>query len=82
MSIVNFAVPKALENKVNKAIREKGFASKAEFWRSLATNYLDENMQAYQQARTKYLIESISRLVDTKFRGKKIPSLDKQLADI
>ena len=77
MSIVNFAVPKALDKKVAKAIREKGFASKAEFWRTLATNYLDENLQAYEQARTKYLVESISRLVETKFRGKKIPSLEK-----
>ena len=82
MSIVNFAVPKALEKKVNKVIRERGFASKAEFWRSLATNYLDETLQAYEQARTKYLIESISRLVDTKFHGRKLPSLDEQLADI
>ena len=39
MSIVNFAVSKPLEQKINQAIKEYGFASKAEFFRFLAINF-------------------------------------------
>ncbi len=36
MSIVNFSVPAPLEKQIKKVIREKGFATRAEFFRFAA----------------------------------------------
>lgn len=40
MSIVNFAIPKTLEKRIEQTIKEQGFSSKAEFFRSIAINYI------------------------------------------
>lgn len=40
MSIINFAVAEPLEQKINNAVKEYGFVSKAEFFRFLAINFL------------------------------------------
>ncbi|HLD61007.1 MAG TPA: ribbon-helix-helix domain-containing protein [Patescibacteria group bacterium] len=36
MSIVNFSIPAKLDQQIKKTIKEKGFASKAEFFRFAA----------------------------------------------
>ena len=43
MSIVNFSIPTALENRVKAAVKERGFASKAEFFRNAAMQYLESS---------------------------------------
>ncbi|GEM_PF-6556200 len=41
MAIVNFTIPKTLDLRVKKAVRERGFASRAEFFRVAAIQSLD-----------------------------------------
>ncbi len=41
MSVINFSIPSALLKKIEKLMREKGFASKAEFFRHCAHMYID-----------------------------------------
>ncbi len=36
MAIINFSVPTTLNNRIKKTVKEKGFASKAEFFRFAA----------------------------------------------
>lgn len=45
MSVVNFTLPKPLEQRIVEAIKQHGFASKAEFFRIAAMNFL----QGFQQ---------------------------------
>ena len=83
MSIINFSIPKTLEKRVENAIQKKGFSSKAEFFRMAAMYFLDANtMPMTAENTTQYLIEAIKQEVVQKYRGKKIPSVEKQLADI
>ncbi|HEY4515204.1 MAG TPA: hypothetical protein VJJ22_03555 [Candidatus Paceibacterota bacterium] len=82
MPIVNFAVPRTLEKKVNKAIRERGFASKAEFWRMAGLNFSTHDPEQKVRDEIRQLTKQISEQVRIKFNGKKIPSLKEQLADM
>lgn len=42
MTVVNFSVTKQLEKKINKIVDEWGFSSRAEFFRYLAINFIDQ----------------------------------------
>ena len=79
MSIVNFAISKPLEKQVNQTIKEKGFASKAEFFRFLAFRFFDKE-ENYDKEIGQLVkeINEISKKIDTS----KIPSLEDQLADL
>ncbi len=85
MSIVNFSIPVTLDKRISKVIKEKGFASKAEFVRSITMQYLDvvetsTTQNAFQKL--DQLTDEISKLVVQKFKGKKLPSLEEQLEDM
>ena len=82
MAIVNFAIPKALEQRVNKTIRERGFASKAEFFRMAAFSYMHSDSEETELEKLSALTEAVRQEVIKKFKGKKLPSLREQLADI
>jgi metal-responsive CopG/Arc/MetJ family transcriptional regulator len=85
MAIVNFAVPKNLDQRVNKVIKEKGFGSKAEFYRSAAIYFIDGLQQhsfVNEEARFNYLADAVSKKLSKKYGGKKLPSIDEQLADL
>lgn len=84
MSIVNFAVAKPLEQKINIAIKEYGFASKAEFFRFLAINFLNANqcLPLDNDIEIACLADKIGKAADKKFSGKKLPSIKQQLADL
>lgn len=43
MPIINFSIPKNLDDRVKMVVREKGFASKAEFFRYCAVQYMDSD---------------------------------------
>lgn len=43
MPIVNFSIPKNLDLRIQATIKEKGFASKAEFFRYCAVRYIDSD---------------------------------------
>jgi hypothetical protein len=40
MPIINFAVPATLDKRINRTIKERGFASKAEFFRFAAIQFM------------------------------------------
>lgn len=84
MSIVNFSIPIPLENKITALIRQKGFASKAEFFRFAAIYYMDilDKPVLDQEQRFNYLSKALGKALLKKYKGKKLPSLEEQLAEI
>ncbi len=84
MSIVNFNIPKPLEKRVAEVMREKGFSSKAEFFRFAAIFFIDiVNKPALtQEERFNYLTHLLKTEVSKTYRGKKIPPLKDQLAGL
>ncbi len=84
MSVINFAVPKTLENRIDKTIKEKGFASKAEFFRFAAVHFLDivQRPMASEDERFVFLTEALRREVEKKYKGRRVPSLKEQLSDV
>lgn len=83
MSIVNFSIPKTLERRVEKAIKEKGFLSKAEFFRVAAFYFLEHGVATVDEnVRTTFLTEAIKKEVLEKYADTKTPSVRKQLSDV
>lgn len=87
MPIVNFSIPKTLEKRIDKTVQEKGFASRAEFFRLAAIHQLSIpqeilNEKAKEEAKTQYLVKAIQEKVSQNYKGKKIPSIKEQLKDI
>jgi len=84
MAIVNFSIPKNLEKRVQDTIKEKGFASKAEFFRFSAIYFMDilERRGGNEEERFQYLAEALRQEVGQFYRGKKLPSAKEQLADV
>ena len=84
MSVVNFSIPKALEKRINKIISEKGFASKAEFFRYSAIHYIDVVSTSTTEKIEQ--IDELGRLIGEEvkrlYKGKKLPSPEEQLKDI
>lgn len=85
MPIVNFSIPRNLEARVNWVIEHRGFASKAEFFRLAAMNFIDlvEPSRSFDVDREiEILSAAIKKEVLEQYKGKKIPSLKEQMADI
>ena len=83
MAIVNFVVKKPLDDKIKKVIKENGFSSKAEFFRLAAINFLQsEKKKIDEDERMNYITAELRRTIIRNFNNKKLPSLEKQLADI
>lgn len=82
MSVVNFSVPPPLNEKIKKAIKEQGFASKAEFFR-FAAIYLMQNLQQKSPSEEyNETMQGLSKMLEDKFHDKKMPSLEDQLEDL
>ena len=84
MSIVNFSIPKTLEQQVFVVMKEKGLASKAEFFRFAALRFIEESKRPFanEDDRTEYLTQEIAKIVKEKFKGKKLPSAREQLINL
>lgn len=84
MSIINFAVAEPLEQKINNAVKEYGFASKAEFFRFLAINFfnINQSLPLDNDSEIAYLVDKIEKVANEKFGGKTLPSIKDQLADL
>ena len=84
MAIVNFAIPKNLEKRVESTVKEKGFASKAEFFRFPAIYFMDilDRRAGNEEERLQYLTQALQREISQRYRGQKLPSLKEQLADV
>jgi metal-responsive CopG/Arc/MetJ family transcriptional regulator len=84
MAIVNFSLPKTLEKRIFEAIQQKGFTSKAEFFRFAAMYFLDaiDKVFSSEDERFEYLTRMLTQELRTKYRGKKLPPLEEQLAGL
>ncbi len=83
MSVVNFSITDALARNIGKAIKELGFSSRAEFFRAAAIHFIAEQTKHLTpEERMDVLSDALDEVVRRKFKGKKLPSLEEQLADI
>lgn len=81
MAIVNFAIPPVLDKRIGTTIKEKGFASKAEFFRFAAVYFMDVINKPFvsEDERTDYLVDALHSELTRRFRGKRLPSVREQL---
>ena len=84
MAIVNFAIPPVLEKRIGSTIKEKGFASKAEFFRFAAVYFMDVIDRPFvsEDQRTTYLVGEIEKEIHKRIRRGPLPSIRSQLQDI
>lgn len=84
MAVVNFTIPKNLEKRVTDTVKEKGFVSKAEFFRFAAIYFMDilERRARSEEERFAYLTESLKKEILEYYRSRKPASLKEQLADV
>ena len=84
MAVVNFSIPKRLEKRVDETIQEKGFASKAEFFRFAAMYFMDilERKPKNEEERFEHLTRALNEEISERYRGQKIAPLRDQLADV
>lgn len=84
MAIINFAVPETLEKRINKTIKEKGFASKAEFFRFAAVHFLDIVQKPFssEDERFSFLRAALQHEIADRYKGKTLPNVKTQLADV
>ena len=83
MSIVNFTIPSTLEQIVSRAIKTKGFSSKAEFFRMAVISFIDDlDDRQLEDKRFEILSKSLSNEISKKYRGKYIPTIQEQLSDL
>ena len=84
MAIVNFGIPPVLEKRIGSTIKEKGFASKAEFFRFAAVYFMDVVNKPFtsEDDRRDYLTAALRTELASRFRGKRLPSVREQLRDV
>lgn len=84
MSIVNFAISAPLEGKINQVIQEYGFASKAEFFRFLAFNFINKETEhkLSEEEEFEKTMNELACTISAKYEGKKLPSIEEQFADL
>ncbi len=82
MSVVNFAISKPLEVKINKVIKKEGFASKAEFFRFAAMNYISRFREDISQEEFEESAREFKSSIEKAVAKKKFPSLEDQLSDL
>ena len=84
MSVINFTITKPLEQKVKTAIREQGFASKAEFFRFAAVYFVQKLYQFDTPVDEKFTrtMNTLGSALRAKYAGKKLPSLEEQFFDL
>ena len=82
MSIVNFSIPQALNEKIQKTINDQGFSSKAEFFRFAAIYFMQNFQQKNQEEKYNETMQELSMKLQEKFKNKEIPSLEEQFADL
>lgn len=82
MPIVNFSIPKTLEQKIRGVIKKKGFLSKAELFRFAVIHYLDEieRLPLSRNPRIAALSQELEKELATGIGRKPLPAIEKQLA--
>lgn len=81
MAIINFSIPKILEQRVKQTMQKKGFPSKAELFRFAVIHYLDETERLPLKNNQKIadLSEKLGHELKRKMGSKSLPSVREQL---
>ncbi|HEY4483373.1 MAG TPA: hypothetical protein VI953_04345 [Candidatus Paceibacterota bacterium] len=82
MATINFLIPDVLNKQISKTIRKRGFASKAEFFRMAAFNYINAKEDVTVEERLAALTQAIKEEVSRKYKGRRLPSAREQLANL
>lgn len=83
MTIVNFTITDPLEKKIEQALKDEGFLSRAELFRFAVINYLNNlDRQMSENEEFAYLTSRLRNLIHLKFGRKKLTSVRKQLSAI
>ncbi|MEK9130887.1 MAG: hypothetical protein AAB429_02095 [Patescibacteria group bacterium] len=84
MAIINFSIPKTLEKQVSQTVLKKGFASRAEFFRVAAIDFIGRAEHPSQSSDESIarLVQAISAEVSKKSYKKNSSSVRQQLSDI
>ena len=84
MSIVNFSIPIILEKRVATVMKQKGFATKAEFFRFAAIYFIDviNKPTITEDERFDILTSTLRKQLQTKYKNKVVPSVRHQLSDV
>ena len=82
MPVANFTLSDNLENQIEQTIRQKGFHSKAEFFRASAIHYLQYLASPTQDQIFDYLTTRLATVAHQKLGSKKFPSLRSQLKKV
>jgi len=83
MPVVNFTIPKQLDKRILQTMKEKGVASRSEFFRFAAIYFMDviEKPFAEEDARFDYLVSNLKKELKG-YGKKKLSSAREQLADL
>lgn len=84
MTIANFTVTKQLDRRINALIKDQGFSSKAEFFRFAIYNYFNilNGSECNLDKKYKDAMDDLAKAIAKNFKGKKLPTLEEQLADL
>lgn len=84
MSIINFAIPTTLEKRVSTVMKQKGFSTKAEFFRFAAIYFIDviNKPTVSEDDRFQILTTAIGQELHHRYAKKKLLSAAEQLADL
>lgn len=84
MAIINFAIPTTLEKRVSTVMKQKGFATKAEFFRFAAIYFMDviNKPTVSEDDRFQILTTTLGKELHQRYGNKRLASAAKQLADL
>ena len=84
MAIINFSIPTTLEKRLSTVMEQKGFTTKAEFFRFAAIYFMDviNKPTVSEDDRFQILTTSVKKEVQHRYGSKKLPSVTEQLADL
>jgi metal-responsive CopG/Arc/MetJ family transcriptional regulator len=78
MSIVNFTIATPLEKKIQKVIKEQGFASKAEFFRFAAMSFIQKTKAQNIDELFEKEMDDFAKKIAKKYGDKKLPPIEEQ----
>lgn len=79
MPIVNFTIATPLEKKIQKVIKEQGFASKAEFFRFAAMSFINSTKKTLSENELfEKEMDDFAKKFIKKYGGKDFPPLEEQ----
>ncbi len=88
MAVVNFSIPKTLDQQIKTVVESRGFSSKAEFFRFAVIKYLDEVRGDFLDVKTengwtiKKEMEMLKDAEDAIKYGKRYKTIEKAHKDI